>query len=233
MGKIIYNILLLFAVQVSIAQVGIGIENPETDLDVNAYMKASGLPDVSAKMDQYNRILYADAEGNIGYRQRSENAFIYRNSYFAVMKEYKLIRTVLTELDLVVIVPVLPHSKSMIELSYSLGVMNGQVGNASVLIGRSVDQGPEEMLHNATRSFSFNGYYSSFASAHGRAISNIYYDEIENNTAYVKFVTYKAYGITTNRTYQAKFGMYAAVGSTIRNFNWGRGSLNVNVFDYE
>ncbi|WP_410879362.1 hypothetical protein [Myroides sp. DW712] len=230
----IKNIVLysvLFFMPAVFAQVGIGIETPEADLDVNVKMRVSNLPNVGGELREYNRVLYADADGNLGYRTRG-SAYIYRNSYFSKMDKYSNVRNVLTDLNLSVIVPVLPMKKSLIELSYSMGVMNGASGNASILVGKTPGYGAEEMLHNATRTFSFVNGYSSRATAHGRAISNTYYDEVENNTPYVLFVTYKVYGIVSTNA-NTKFGMFTHASSTGSNFNWGRGSLSVNVFDYE
>lgn len=233
MKKIVFLILALFTIHVGLAQVGIGVKKPEADWDVNAKIKASSLPDVSGQMADYNRVLYADADGNIGYRTRHTDAYIYRNSYFVKMDRFYTVRTTLTDLGLSLVIPIPPMKKSVIELNYSIGVMNGVAGNASILLGRKEGNAVETMLYDATRSFSFVTGYSSTAGAKGRAISNMYYDEVENNTAYVKFVTYKIYGILSNASNANKFGMWSNVGATTANFNWGRGSLNVNVFDYE
>ncbi|MGS4344790.1 hypothetical protein ACKUSY_04115 [Myroides odoratus] len=233
MNKEIYLILMLFCINVGWAQVGFEIETPEANLDINAKIKAGNLPDVSNQMAEYNRILYADADGNIGYRTRHTDAYIYRNSYFAKMDRFYVVQTSLTDLGLSLVIPIPPMKKSLIELNYSIGVMNGTSGNASILIGRKEGNATEIILYNATRTFSFVNGYAATAAAKGRAISNMYYDEVDNNTAYVKFVTYKVYGILSNASSTNKFGMWANVGSVTANFNWGRGSLNINVFDYE
>ena len=211
------------------AQVGIGIEIPEASLDINVKTQFSDLPDARTKLREYNRVLYADKEGNIGYRSLKGSVFYYRNSYFKTMNSPISVGNGLADLGLSISIIIPPYAKQLVELNYSVGVMNGSAGNASIFLTRTGGLG-EEFFYDATRTFSFVSLYASGADARGRAISNSYYDEVLNETSRSILVTYKVLGKTSRNT--ARFGMWQAVG-TYPNFNWGRGSFNINVFDYD
>lgn len=103
--------------------------------------------------------------------------------------------------------------------------MNGNYGNASVLLSKT-ENTSEVYIYESTRTFTYAQGYPNVL-ALGRAISNVYYDEILNDTDRPLTITYKLYGNTTSST-KTKFGMYGDYS----NFNWGHGSLNINVFDY-
>lgn len=226
----IYILILVFIFSNCWGQVGIGVENPEVDLDVNLNTKLSGLKDVSGDLLAYDKILFADKDGNLGYQKRNVDAYIYRNSYFEKMTAYYRISNNLSPLGLTVSIPIPANGQSLVEINYSVSVMNGTASNASIVLSRE-ENGSETFLYEATRSFSFADGYSSAASAKGRAISNIHYDEITNNSNTIKNVTYRLYGIVSQNN--AQFGMWNNNTTDPRsNFNWGRGSININVFDY-
>lgn len=226
----IYIIVIALIFSNSWGQVGIGIENPEADLDVNLNTKLSGLKDVTHELLEYNKIVFADKDGNIGYQNRNVDSYIYRNTYFAKMTNVSSISTKLTSLGLDISIAVPANGQSMVEINYSVSIINGSGSNASLVLSR-VENGTETFLYEATRSFTFADGYSNSATAKGRAISNVHYDEIKNDSNTIKNVTYKLYGIVTINT--ALIGMWSHISSGAQaNFNWGRGSINVNIFDY-
>ncbi|WP_158963399.1 hypothetical protein [Myroides fluvii] len=226
--------ITLFVVNVGVAQVGVGIETPEVDFDVNVIMKASNLPNVSDQLETYNRVLYADVDGNIGYRQRIRDSYVYRTSYFQKMTSAVQVGQTLTPLNLAITVPILPMKRSLMEINYSIGVINGGTGQGSILISK-IENGSETILYQATRTYSFSNGYAPSASAKGIAISNMYYDEVENSSTSVKLVTYKVYGILSqpaaNSYSNNIFGMWRKVND-VKNYNWGKGSINITIFDY-
>ena len=234
--KDIFLLVILFIVNIGVAQVGIGIEQPEADLDVNVKMQLSNLPNVSTQLDRYNRVLYADGYGNIGYMERSSNSYVYGTSYFQTMTNAVSVGSTLTPLNLSQTITVLPMKKVIVEINYNIVVINGGNGLGSVLLGKNAGNGVD-LIYNSMRSFSFASNYSTRANAYGRSISNVYYDEIVNNSNQTKYVTYNVYGRLSqprtpisNSAYNL-FGMWTRAGE-VRNQNWGKGSLNINVFDY-
>ena len=234
--KYIFLLAALFIVNLGVAQVGIGIEQPEADLDINVRMQFSNLPNVSDQLDKYNRTLFADGIGNVGYMERNDDSYVYRNSYFQTMTNAVNVGTTLTPLNLSLRIPILPMKRSVIEINYSVILINGGLGFGSVVLGRE-KEAREEVIYNSMRTFSFASNYSARAGAHGRSISNVYYDEVENTTNQIVFVTYKVYGLVTQPktpiadTANNLFGMWKRPGVST-NLNWGKGSLNINVYDY-
>ena len=234
--KYIFLLVALCLANMGIAQVGIGIERPEVDLDVNVKMQLSNLPNVSTQLDKYNRMLYADGYGNIGYMERSTDSYVYGTSYFQTMTSAVAVNSTLTPLNLSITIAVLPMKKIIVEVNYNIVVINGGSGLGSVLLGKSGNR-EGELIYNSMRSFSFASNYSTRASSYGRSISNVYYDEIVNNTDQVQHITYQVYGMlsqprtpVSNMAYNL-FGMWQRAGEA-RNLNWGKGSLNINVYDY-
>ncbi len=234
--KHIFLLVTLFMVNIGVAQVGIGIERPEADLDVNVKMQLSNLPNVSTQLDKYNRIIYADGYGNLGYMERSADSYVYGTSYFQTMSNPVSVGTTLTPLNLSLTIVILPMKKMIVEINYNIVVINGGTGLGSILLGKN-ESNSVELIYNSMRSFSFASNYSTRASAQGRSISNVYYDELENNTNQVKYVTYNVYGVlsqprtpSSNTAYNL-FGMWTRPGEP-KNLNWGKGSLNINVYDY-
>lgn len=227
--KRIYTLFsLLFFCTVS-AQVGFGIEHPEADFDVNLLTQFSAMKEVTSELDLYDKMLIADKDGNIGYRNRGHDAFIYRNTLFRKMTAPQKINASLNLLPLSVQFTVPAFGKSLVEINYSVAAYNGVTGNASIVLER-VENRKKTILYESIRTFTYSKEYSSSVSAMGRAISNVYYDEITNNTSKAIEVEYNVYGITTER--ESIYGMWSSIAGGASNFNWGRGSINVNIFDF-
>lgn len=225
MNKILI-ISLLLVTNICLSQTGIGIEKPEADLDINVLTKFSNLPDVSSKLSEYKTFLYIDNLGYIGGKEKvkGEENYSYRTSYFQTMS-VPLSFSFLNSLGLEKTIVIPPYTNSLIEVNYSIPAMNGNYGNASVLLSK-IENTDEVFIYESARTFTYAQGYAQVL-ALGRAISNVYYDEIKNDTDSPITLTYKLYGNTTSGG-KTRFGMYG----TASNFNWGYGSLNINVFDY-
>lgn len=221
------SVLIFLMVNVCIAQMGIGIENPEANLDINVKTKLSGLPNVSNQLDQYNHILFLDNQGNVGTKEKGYNNFIYRTSYFSKMAQRVIVQPLVrTNLGMDITVEIPPFTSSLIELNYSIPIINGKTGNMFVLLSKQINANSEVFLYEANRAFSPPRKYLGTGTAKGRAVANVYYDEVQNTTNTKLTVTYRVYGETQDSA--AQYGMFGAVA----NFNWGKGSMNINVFDY-
>ncbi len=227
--KIIYIFFSLLFFSTISAQVGLGIEQPEADFDVNLLTQFSAMNEVVYEQDRYNKILIADKDGNIGYKRRGDDTFIYRNTLFKKMTDLKSVGISLMLLPLSVQFTVPAFGKSLVEINYSVAAFNGVKGNASIVLER-VENGKKTILYESIRTFTYSAEYAGSTSAKGRAISNVYYDEIRNDTSNTTEVIYNVYGITTDG--ESIYGMWNSINGISSNYNWGRGSVNVNIFDF-
>ncbi|MDM1406679.1 hypothetical protein [Myroides sp. DF42-4-2] len=221
--------ILLLMSTLTFAQVGIGVAQPEAALDINVQTKFSGLPDVSDRQEEYNHFLFLDQEGYVGAKVKEEGNFIYRTSYFSKMPARIVARApnrINLNADITIEVP--PYAKFLIELHYSVPVMTGTNGNLMVHVSRQINTATEAFINEASRGYSPPSAYIGTGTANGRAVANTYYDAIENPSNTPIKITYRMYGETKGTPTQ--FGMFA--GGTGNNYNWGRGSMNINVFDY-
>lgn len=232
--RISISCLLLFIGLQGIAQIGIGatIVDPKVQLDVNTLI---ALPDIrnTENIDEYDRIVVSDEEGNIGYRTELKNQLEFRTNYIDKIKDRITIKTnnVWTDIPLSLSTTIEAGESVVIEVTYSIPVFiisNSTVnyGSAEIVISKSIDDNAATDIQQASRSITFANSYKSAASAKGAPISNKYIDRITNDSNKQITVKYFLRGFST-ANHQVGIGMY----TTGENYNWGRGMIMMNVYD--
>lgn len=216
---------------VGYSQVGIGTLTPEATFDVNKEIKLSGIQTVSNNNEEYNQVLLSNEEGDLGFAKvLAKNAYIYRNSYFKKMTAFVWIganEQMSLNLPLTIVVPA--NRVSLVEIAYNIPITGDRQGAAVIQLQKKTGNGIMTVIKEATRKIVFSRNYNNGPSALGQAVSNSYFDRIENNSSEDLTVTYDVYGLAFGVSRIVRFGMFANVPLT--NYNWGRGALFITVYD--
>lgn len=234
--RISISCLLLFIGLQSTAQIGIGapIVDPKIQLDVNTQI---ALPDVknTENLDEYNRIIVSDEDGNIGYRTELKNHLEFRTNYIDKIKTPIKIETSQKnswiKIPLFLSTTIEAGKSVVVEVNYSMPAFiksnsldnNGKI---EILITKSINNEEPIALQKNSRVITLADSYKFNSSAKGAPISNKYFDRVTNNSTNQITVTYSLEALSTaNKT--VGIGMYAPG----ENYNWGRGMIMMNVYD--
>lgn len=236
--KIQYIIFFLLCIVKSFAQVGVGTLEPTADLDINYKVK---LPDLESTKDlhEFDKYIIADEDGNLGYRYHYQNELIFNNVYLKRLETVKSIGmggSVNLGMPIEVTIP--PHSTRLFEIVYSIPIImaiddpNQIYGAASISLTKDINN-VQTVIKEASREIAFAGTYNSQAAAKGRAISNFYFDKVENTTDQEIKIIYNLTANASDETRNIKVGMWQSFsGNNGRyNYNWGRGVFMISVFD--
>lgn len=240
----VISVLMLFYSCVSMAQVGIGIEDPTAAVHIGKEVKLKDVHNVEGAMTDYPKHLIADAKGNLAVFTGLPTDLIFKNVLTKKMeklvtidikdiKDDKYLEYTEKSLDLNTTLLVPAHKTYVLEISYSIpSVYNGAdnpKGEFGVFIKRKLANKPFEKINQSVNVFSSPLRVANTTTAKGRAISYTYIDTVSNDTDQPLEVQYDLYGFTdfiNLRNYEVRFGSYT---NSNTNFNWGKGVILVTI----
>lgn len=243
MRKLISVFLMCYGL-VSMAQVGIGVEDPKAAIHIGQGIKLKDVHNVEGEMTKYPRHLIADERGNLGVFTGLPTDLVFNNVITKTMTNIVEISKkdlegdniyAYTEKSLQLNTTVtVPAGKTYVmEVTYSIPSMYPQMDNPKgefgVLAKKKEGNANWQVIDKSIRKFSTTHRTAPTASANGRAIGYVYIDKVINNTDSPLEVVYDLYGFTNYinlSNYKIKFGSFSTNNI---NYNWGRGLLLVTI----
>lgn len=243
--KQIISAILLFQSIICMAQVGIGIENPEAAVHIGKNVKLKDVIHVEESMIDYPKHLISDAKGNLAVFTGLPTNLMFKNVLTAKMNKNVYIpndntpdRNVIYEeeslnLNSKIVVP--PNETYVLEIAYSIPALYGATGNPKgdfgVFLKKKQGDGIFEKINTSVRVFSPSLSNANAVTAIGRAISCTYVDTVKNDTNVPLEIVYDVYGFTDHinlRNYTITFGSYDDRVDH-QNYNWGRGVFFITI----
>lgn len=243
MIKVIYFLIMFYSLS-TIAQVGIGIEDPKAAVHIAKGIKFKDLRNVDEAMVDYSQHLIADEKGNLAVFTGLPTSLMFKNVTTKKMENIVYITkedvtdnsyNQYTEksLDLATELIIPANKTYVLELTYSIPAIYASSGNPKgeygVFLKKKLPASEFEKISESVRIFSSSHKTPTLATANGRAISCTYVDTISNNTNKEIIVVYDIYGFTENiylGNYSINFGAYNVEGN---NYNWGKGLFLVTI----
>ncbi|MDM1398923.1 hypothetical protein HX049_17430 [Myroides odoratimimus] len=239
------SLLMLFYSLFSMAQVGIGVENPQAAVHIGKEVKFKDIHNVETEMIDYPQHLIADEKGNLAVFTGLPTNLMFKNVLTSKMLTKKYIpnedtvdrNAIYEEVSLGFNTKIIIPAKKtyVLEVNYSIPSMHTNGGNSKgefgVFLKKKQGDGDFEKITSSVRSFSESHSIANSATAIGRAIAYTYVDTVSNDTDSPLELVYDVYGFTDHinlHNYSIVFGAFDdRIG--YKNYNWGRGMILVTV----
>ena len=228
MKELFLPVILIFAMSLSSAQVGINTTNPTKDLDINGELRIRNLPTQTE-----NTLLAADSDGNIG----KANVYLISdiNSTIATQNvDVPLSPNTITQirdsidLGLSTTITIPANKEALVVITYSVPIGLSTFTSPRGYYGiRFLKDGTEASA--GSRKFSI---YMKEDTANMVAVSNTY-TEVFQSLPTERIITYTLHGYIEQfpseipNTY--RFNMWTSESSG-HNFNWGRAVITKQVY---
>ena len=231
-------LLACSSVTTTFAQVGIKVEKPEAELDVDGSVRLQKLDNPVS----YNRILLADKDGNIGFKDQGDDVFfvkdiLYKNlpqTVSSTVYSASLVSTIKPiELGLDILVELLPNSVTAVTIEYNLPITAAILATESVpgYLGITLvktENGVLTELEEGSRKFTI---YDVGSLVNNRKyitmpVSGKATDIIANDSNQKRYITYSAKGYIESGKGITYFGN--PLNDTD---NFGRGVTVIQVYE--
>ncbi|MDR2221476.1 MAG: hypothetical protein LBE34_01940 [Flavobacteriaceae bacterium] len=237
------SVFLILSSLFSMAQVGVGIEDPKAAVHIGKDVRLKDVRNVEGSMEAYPKHLIADEKGNLAVFTGLPTDLVFKNVVTTKMNNIVNIPNDNTkdrnveyeeaslELSTKIVVPA--HKTYVLEVTYSIPSMHPfsgtPKGEFGVFVKKKQGNTEFEKIKKSVRSFSTSYKNANTTTANGRAIGYTYVDTVENNTDKPLEVIYDLYGFTNRinlRNYSIRFGTYT---DNSNNYNWGKGLVLVTI----
>ncbi|MGS4344789.1 hypothetical protein ACKUSY_04110 [Myroides odoratus] len=234
----ISTLLCFFSTLWAVGQVGINIEQPEADLDVEGSVRWRKLDNPVS----YNRMIVANAQGDIGYTNLGDDAYTVKDVLFKYLPQ-TVSSTLknqsnthpkpLVELNLDLLVAVAPYSSTAIAVEYNVSITAVLTGTTAIpgYMGITLmknENGVQTELEEGSRKFTLYNVPVNYNNSKyiTMPVSGKATDILTNYTNQTKYITYSAKGYIENGSGVMYFGNPPNAPN-----NFGSGVLIVQVYE--
>ena len=231
-----------FCTVVTFAQVGIGLENPTTDLDVKGDVRMRQL----ANPISYNRTILANEEGDLAFFDQGEDTYSVKDVLYKLLNNNVTTQRTfatninpsssfpLIELGMDLTVEIKPFTTTAVAMEYNVPVTSVLFSNAAKVpsyMGITMvrkENGLLDELEEGSRKFTLFNVPVNYQSRRyiSMPVSGKATDIVVNNTRQTRYITYSAKGYIENGSGDMYFG------NPLSDFNYyGSGVFIIQVYE--
>ena len=216
----------------SFAQIGVGVETPEADLDVKGDIRMRQLGNPIS----FNHVILSDSEGNLAYLDQGVESYtvkevLYKNMPRPVSStaySASIGAGTLVELGLEIVVELRPYTTNAVSIEYNVPISSTALpGYMGITLVRQ-ENGTSSELEAGSRKFTYynvpqnqDGYRYTLMPVAGKAT-----DIITNDSSQMKYIAYSAKGYIERGAGTMNFG-----NPLLPADNFGTGILVIYVYE--
>ncbi|MBB1139656.1 hypothetical protein [Myroides sp. WP-1] len=228
----------LFAVTTAFGQVGINNEHPEADLDIKGDIRMRYL----GNPIQYNRLILADEEGNLGYNDLGPSSYSLKSIYYKNLSQSVSTQLVNAtgavnspiELNMEIEIKVDSRTAVAISMEYNLpvtAVLAGTSNDIPGYLGATLfrrENNVQSELEEGSRKFTLYNVPKNYGTTKHitMPISGRATEMITNTTSNVKTIVYSVKGYVENGRGTMHFGNFLNPSE-----NYGEGVFVIHVYE--